>query len=345
MSDTSTRPSRRRRFSVDTLFEDTRPQAVGVRDLASAKEIRLDRIAPDPEQPRRTFDADRLDDLVQSIRLEGVLQPIAVRYDMDHDSYVILHGERRWRAAQLAGLETIPAIVREVAEERRLIQQLMENIIREDLNAVDRAAALRVLKGQMDDAPWERVAEAVGIKRSRLFQLLGTEKLPAEVQEEIRSGNLSEKQSRVLQGLPEPVQSALARLIIHEGLNQTAAQRLARAARHDEEFLEFDDDAALERFKLLRGTAEAGSRRPQDTRSPNDVIDGALRRALGAKSHPVDIGADDEVPLAQVEAEIAALARSLARLSPAFHSGSEGAALTSRLRGLQDLIKLTLANR
>src|SRR5690606_32780504 len=109
-----------------------------------------------------------------SIEREGVLQPIAVRYDAERDIYVVIHGERRWRAANLAGLKVIPAVVRDVPVERRLVQQLMENIVRDDLNAVDRAAALRALKSQLGDAPWEAVAEAVGIRRSRLFQLLGT---------------------------------------------------------------------------------------------------------------------------------------------------------------------------
>src|SRR5919206_4886606 len=103
-------------------------------------------------------------------------------------------------APKLAELTTIPAILRDVPEERRLIQQLMENVVREDLNAVDRAAALWAFKAQMGNAPWERVADAVGIRRSRLFQLLGTDKLPVPVQDQIRSGQLSEKQSRVLQG-------------------------------------------------------------------------------------------------------------------------------------------------
>ena len=175
---TSTKSGSRRRFTVDALFTDGRPQAVGVTDLPTAKEIRLDRIVPDPAQPRHTFDPIRLEELATSITLEGVLQPIVVRYDEADDIYVIVHGERRWRASREAGQKTIPAIVREVDEEHRLIQQLMENVVREDLNAVDRAQALRALKLQMDDAPWENVAAAVGIRRSRLFQLLGTEKLP-----------------------------------------------------------------------------------------------------------------------------------------------------------------------
>src|ERR687894_3300830 len=221
----------RRRFTVDALFTDHRPQAVGVEDLPTAKEIRLERIEADPDQPRRTFDPDRLEELTSSIRREGVLQPIAVRYDVERDVYVVIHGERRLRAAREAGLPVIPAIVRDVPHDRRLVQQLMEKIVRDDFNAVDRAAALRALKSQLGDAPWEAVDEMVGIRRSRLFQLLGTEKLPDAVRDDIRAGRLSEKQTRALQGLPPGHQEALRAAIVADNLPATEATRLARALR------------------------------------------------------------------------------------------------------------------
>lgn len=103
-----------RRFNLDDLLGDTRPQAVGVVDLPTAKEIQLERIVADPNQPRRWFDEERLEELAASIRIEGVLQPIVVRYDKPQDVYVVVHGERRWRAAQAAGIATIPAVVRDV---------------------------------------------------------------------------------------------------------------------------------------------------------------------------------------------------------------------------------------
>jgi ParB family chromosome partitioning protein len=235
---------KRKRFSLDDLLGDTRPQAVGVTDLPTGKEIRLDRITGDPNQPRRTFDEDKLDELADSIRIEGVLQPIVVRYDNTRDIYVIVHGERRWRAAQTAGLSTIPAIVRDVPEERRLVQQLMENIVRDDLNAVDRAAALRALKGQLGDASWDTVAEAVGIRRSRLFQLLGTEKLPEAIQADIRAGRLSEKQSRALQGLPGEHQRALRDAILADDLPADTAIAIARRLKADRVPDELDAAAA-----------------------------------------------------------------------------------------------------
>ena len=222
---------RNRRFTVNDLFTDTRPQASGVQDLEGAKEIDLNRIEPDPDQPRRAFDDDRLEELASSIKAEGVLQPIVVRYDEGRDVYVIVHGERRWRASSLAKAKSIPALVRDVPEHRRLLQQLMENVVRDDLNAVDRAAALRALRQQMGDAPWEQVAEAVGIKRSRLFQLLGTEKLPDTAQEDIQKGKLSEKQSRALQGLPPAQQEALRALIVEKDLPAQVATKISQALK------------------------------------------------------------------------------------------------------------------
>jgi ParB family chromosome partitioning protein len=319
--------SRRRRFTVDALFSDTTPRAVGVTDLVEAKEIRLDRIVPDPEQPRQTFDDERLEELAASMRREGVLQPIAVRYEADADRYVILHGERRWRAAHLAELSSIPAIVRDVPADRRLIQQLMENVVREDLNAIDRAAALRALKAQMDDAPWEQVAEAVGIKRSRLFQLLGTEKLPDFVQDELRAGRLSEKQTRVLQGLPSGAQTALARLILDRDLHHDGAQRLARAARDDEEFASLDDGTAAERFASMLAAMEA------------------RRGARSARQHRSDVkGAptDQASPVARLGSRIADLEQSIRALRAADLDRHERADAHRELLALRDLVDAAL---
>lgn len=269
----------RRRFGVSDLFADTRPQAVGVTDLTDAKLIRLDRIEPDPDQPRRDFDSERLDELAASISAEGVLQPIAVRYVSERDVYIVIHGERRWRASQQAGLETIPALVRDVPEERRLLQQLMENIVREDLNALDRAHALRALKVRMNDAPWEQVAEAVGIRRSRLFQLLGTEKLSPGLQDALRQGIVSEKQTRAVQSLPEPVQDELASRLL------------------DGTLLPADVDAAA------RAVRDAGT------------VDEARRTLAGWQSStPVDEGSARQV--ARVRKQIRNLARSLSELEP-----------------------------
>lgn len=262
---------RRRRFSVDDLFADNRPRAVGVTDLTDAKEIQLDRITADPDQPRRTFDEAKLAELTASIQIEGVLQPIVVRYNIDADIYVIVHGERRFRASKAAGRASIPAIVREVPEERRLVQQLMENIVRDDLNAIDRATALRSLKHQLGDAPWEQVAEAVGIRRSRLFQLLGTEKLPGSIQDDIRAGRLSEKQSRALQGLAPGCLDALRDAMIDDDLSADEAMKIARELRSQK--IGDDRDAAAAMI--------ASWRSPAPSLQPSDEL-GTLLASISA---------------------------------------------------------------
>jgi len=233
---------------------------VGVKDLTDAKIIALDRIVPDSAQPRRTFDPERLEELTASIRAEGVLQPVVVRLDRERDRYIIVHGERRFRASRLAGLAEIPAIVRDVPRDRLLVHQLMENIVRDDLNAIDRASAIRALRSQLGDPPWDDVAAAVGIKRSRLFQLLGTEKLSSRAQSDIQEGRLSEKQSRALQGLPAAKQEALRTLMVAENLPAAIATRLARAFRDVPVSPEDDLEAATSALVRLRSIVDPRER-------------------------------------------------------------------------------------
>jgi ParB family chromosome partitioning protein len=345
MSDTDRRP--RKRFTVDALFSDTRSQAVGVRDLTEAKHIALGRIQRDPSQPRRTFDPVKLEELAASIRVEGVLQPIVVRFDAENDRYVIVHGERRWRAAAQAGLAEIPAIVRDVPVERRLLQQLMENVVRDDLNAVDRAAALRALRSQMGDPGWDAVADAVGIKRSRLFQLLGTGKLDTAAQDDIRSGRLSEKQSRALQGLSSTRQEALRYLIIERNLSAQAAIRLARAWKGIE-FTPPDDAAAAKRsLDQVYGFVFATS--DDQLQAQTRVLLGAIRNAatgsttargqLKSLASTLDAHAFRENRFSQ---EVNALARTLASI-PAGNV-NRSPAVDAPLRDLRDAIDAILVD-
>lgn len=335
----------RRRFTVDALFTDHRPQAVGVEDLPTAKEIRLERIEADPEQPRRTFDPDRLEELAASIRREGVLQPIAVRYDADRDIYVVIHGERRLRAAREAGLPSVPAIVRDVPRDRRLVQQLMENIVRDDLNAVDRAAALRALKVQLGDAPWEAVAEMVGIRRSRLFQLLGTEKLPDVIRDDIRGGRLSEKQSRALQGLLPGHQEALRDALVGDEITAEEALRIARALKR----AGLADDAAAATAFIADFRAENAD---PDAPGEGDALSQAAGLFAAIEAAAVgERGSADALTAAaktakaraydgdRLRTEVLALARTLAR-TPANELVPGGAAYMplSMLRGTLDVL-------
>jgi ParB-like chromosome segregation protein Spo0J len=142
----------------------------------------------------------------------------------------------------------------------------MENIVRDDLNAVDRAAALRALKVQLGDVPWETVAEAVGIRRSRLFQLLGTEKLPDAAREDLRSGRLNEKQSRALQGLPPIQQDVLREAIVADEIPATEAMRLAKALRGAR--LPDDRETVTKAFAAIR----EGAARPATAGSASGLL-------------------------------------------------------------------------
>ena len=202
-------------------------QSSGLQLLA----IRIEAIQPDRLQPRQTFVDDSLKDLSESIRQDGVIQPIEVT-EVAPGQFVIVHGERRWRAAQLAGLDTIPAIVRRrnYDEVTRFVRQLVENMQREDLNDVDRAIGLTRLKKLMEEElaiakaeniqskepwgrtiTWSKVGERLGMSRQRVSQLVGVLKLDEELQENIRAGTMSERESRVYQGLSTPHQRALVR--------------------------------------------------------------------------------------------------------------------------------------
>jgi ParB family chromosome partitioning protein len=215
------------------------------------KAIRLDRIIPDPNQPRRSMPAETLEDLAASIREQGVIQPIEVDYDPDQDVYVLVHGERRWKASKMAGLETIPAIVKPSRLDRatRLIRQLIENIQREDLNDVDRARALVSLRDQMqaeltaqlqaeeppdsDKATWKtqvtwaQVGQRVGISRARMSQLRALLDLPDAIREDVRRGLLTERDSRSYRGLPPEQQRDLHRAWREQGLTAAEVQEAA----------------------------------------------------------------------------------------------------------------------
>jgi ParB family chromosome partitioning protein len=206
------------------------------------KAIRLDRIIPDPNQPRRSMSTESLAELAASIREQGVIQPIEVDYDPEQDVYVMVHGERRWKAAKMAGLETIPAIIKPSRLDRatRLIRQLIENIQREDLNDVDRARALVGLRDQMQEerdaqleaqAPidsgkatwktrvtWAEVGERVGLSRARMSQLRALLDLPDEIREDVRFGLLTEYDTRAYRGLPSEQQRELHSAWREEGL-------------------------------------------------------------------------------------------------------------------------------
>jgi ParB family chromosome partitioning protein len=202
-------------------------------DAASANANRsvlhlpIARIAPHPDQPRRQFDEQALEELAESIRTRGVIQPIIVRQVRD-DHYQIVAGERRWRAAQKAQLHQIPAIVRDFSEAETLEIALVENIQREDLNPIEEAQAYRRLITQFQHSQ-DALARIVGKSRSHIANLMRLLDLPDEVQDLVMNGQLSMGHGRALIGAPNCV--ALAREIAGKGLSVRETEKLVRTAR------------------------------------------------------------------------------------------------------------------
>jgi len=161
-------------------------------------EVDLDRIVPNPRQPRLQMDQGPLEELAQSIRVNGIIQPILVRRSGDH--YEIIAGERRWRAAQIAGLLRVPVIVREIADGQLLQVALIENIQRENLNPIDEATAYRRLLDECSMTQ-EALADAVGKDRASIANHLRLLRLPAEVQRQVSGGALSMGHARALVAL------------------------------------------------------------------------------------------------------------------------------------------------
>lgn len=178
--------------------------ALGIDRAQSLTVLSIDKIVPNPNQPRRRFSEEKLEELALSIRERGVLQPIRVREITTNAEYEIIAGERRWRAAKLAGLAELPVvIVRDQTRDQAYIDALIENVVREDLNPIERAEALTQIRVHLGALTWEEVAESglIGLSRRQIFHLLGLTALPEPVQEDIRIGKLNEKHGRALRSL------------------------------------------------------------------------------------------------------------------------------------------------
>ena len=197
--------------------------------------LRIIDISPNPDQPRREFDEESLAELSESIRRNGVLQPILVRRIPDHPgSYRIIAGERRWRAARAAGLETIPAVLSEADDAKAAELALIENLQREDLNPVEEAEGFKTL-GEIYGLKQEEIAERVGRSRPAVTNALRLLTLEKPVRELLASGALSPGHARALIPLPPAEQLALAERTVADGLSvrqvETLAARLASAAK------------------------------------------------------------------------------------------------------------------
>jgi len=225
------------------------------------RHLRVDEIRPNPYQPRAPAADETLSELAKSIRTHGVLQPVIVRRTAA--GYELAAGERRWRAAQLAGLSVIPAIVRSYTDEQMLQVALVENLQREDINPIDAAKAYHRLAEEFG-LSHDDIAEIVGKSRVAVSNTLRLLKLPAEVQERIRAGHLSEGHGRALLALDSPAAILeMAARIEREGLSVRETERQIR------------------RMQRAGGLAQAPVRQPRDPHLSE--LEQELQRILGTR--------------------------------------------------------------
>ncbi len=193
---------------------------------ALTSEVPIELLRRNPEQPRRHFGEDEVEELADSIREKGVLQPILVRPAPGAEGeWQIVAGERRWRAAQRAGLKTVPVLIRELDDLEVLEVAIVENVQRADLNAVEEAQGYKVLLDRFGRTQ-EAVAKVVGKSRAHVANMLRLLQLPDEVQQHLASGRLSAGHARAIAATDDP--TTLARRIVEDGLNVRQAEALAK---------------------------------------------------------------------------------------------------------------------
>lgn len=210
---------------LDALLGETR--SAGLDDDGELRNLPLDMIRRGKYQPRIDMRPETLGDLANSIRAQGVVQPIVVRALAENAGYEIIAGERRWRAAQLAGLHEIPAVVRNVPDQGAIAMALIENIQREDLNPLEEAVALQRLIDEFD-MTHELVAEAIGRSRAAVSNLLRLLSLNKEVKTLLQQGELEMGHARALLALQGDAQTEAARAVATRNLSVRETEQLVR---------------------------------------------------------------------------------------------------------------------
>ena len=225
----------------------------------NTQSISIDLIDPNPLQPRRTFQADRLEELAQSIRANGVIQPLVVR--RAGDRYQLVAGERRWRASKLAGVQQIPVVVREIPDERLLEITLIENIQREDLNPIETAVAFERMMRELVLNP-EQVGQRTGKDRTTIVNLIRLLQLPEDLQQLVAERRLSAGHARCLLSLPTiQLQREVAEKSVAQGWSVRQVERVTqkmlegRKAKHvDEVDTDPNVKAAIQEMERVLGT-------------------------------------------------------------------------------------------
>ncbi|MDO4755228.1 MAG: ParB/RepB/Spo0J family partition protein [Parabacteroides sp.] len=202
---------------------------------SSISEIELRKIQPNPEQPRSIFEEETLQELATSIRALGVIQPITLK-EIGQDQYMIISGERRYRASLMAGLESIPAYIKTAADENVVEMALIENIQREDLNSIEIALAYQKLIDNYG-LTQEKLSERVGKKRATIANYLRLLKLPAEIQMGLKDRKIDMGHARALIPIEDPeVQLALYEQILEEGLSVRNVEEIVRSGINSDTF-------------------------------------------------------------------------------------------------------------
>jgi len=212
--------------NLSSMLSQTTLRQVQNNNRDELRHLPLDVITPGRYQPRSVFDEDKLGELADSIRAQGIVQPVVVRPIAD-DQYELIAGERRWRAAQIAEIDTIPAVVRDVPDEVSVAMALIENIQREDLNPLEEAAALRRL---IDDFQMthQEAADAVGRSRAAVSNLLRLLELMQEVKDLIDLRQIEMGHARALLSLDDELQVQAAREVVHKRLSVRETESLVR---------------------------------------------------------------------------------------------------------------------
>jgi len=205
---------------------NTEDQKESLNKNAELQNLPIEQLHPGKYQPRKDMSAEALDDLANSIKSQGIIQPIVVRPISEH-SYEIIAGERRWRAAQLAELDTVPCLIKHVPDEAAVAIALIENIQREDLNAMEEAIALERLLIEFE-LTHQEVADAVGKSRTAVTNLLRLNNLNSEVKTLLEHGDIEMGHARALLALDNDIQTTTARIVVAKELNVRETEALIK---------------------------------------------------------------------------------------------------------------------
>lgn len=228
----------RKKTSVESTIseffkEEKKEIADDLFDLSNSNNlvnISLSRIVRDKNQPRKTFDDKTIEELANSIKEQGIINPITVR--PQGNNFVIIAGERRFLAASQAGLKTVPALIKQVSKNDVMLISLIENLQREDLNSIDRAEGIKALKVNLG-LPWNQIGKKLGLSKQRILDLVGLLDLPEEIKKDIRNKKLTEKHGRALRKLKDDKNKLLevSKIVKEEKLSGDKTLELAKEVK------------------------------------------------------------------------------------------------------------------